>query len=48
MSQSLILIDVLFLLDVGRRREIAMGEQGFLRAGHALLAVPQVEPVRFN
>jgi hypothetical protein len=51
----LILLGTLFLLDGGRRREgkkkekkIAVGEEGFPRAGPALLAVQWVAAVRCN
>jgi hypothetical protein len=57
MSQSLILVDGLFLLDGERRREgkkkgereeITTGEEGFPGAGPTLLTVPQVMAVRCN
>jgi hypothetical protein len=56
--KSLILVDALFLLDEGRRREgkkkkkkrkkITMGEEGFPRAGPTLLAMQWVAAVRCN
>jgi hypothetical protein len=54
--ESLILVGALFLLDGRRRREQRkkkrekhhMGEEGFPRAGSALLAVQQVTAVRCN
>jgi hypothetical protein len=53
--ESLILVDALFPLDGGRRKErrkkekkIAVGEEGFPRAGPALLAVSWVTAVRCN
>jgi hypothetical protein len=57
MSQSLILVDALFLLDGGRRREgekkkkgekVAMGEEHFPRAGPALMTVLWFAGVRCN
>jgi hypothetical protein len=50
--ESLILVDALFLLDGGRRREgnkekkITMGEEDFSGAGPALLATSWVAAVR--
>jgi hypothetical protein len=57
MSQNLILVDALFLLNGGRRRrgkrkkkerEIAVGEEGLPGARHTLLAGPWVASVRYN
>jgi hypothetical protein len=55
-SQSLILVDALFPLDGGRRREgkkkrereTAMRKEGFHGAGPTLLAVPWVAAIRRN
>jgi hypothetical protein len=52
MLQSLILVDALFLLDGGRRREgkkkITMREEGFPEAEPTLLAVAWFTAVRWN
>jgi hypothetical protein len=54
MLQSQILVDALFLLDGGRKREkqrereIAMGEEGFSGTGPTLLTESQVASVRCN
>jgi hypothetical protein len=54
MLHCLILVNALFLLDGGRRREWKKkkkelrGGIGFPGAGPALLAMPQVDAVRYN
>jgi hypothetical protein len=57
-AKGLILFGALFPLDIGRSREgntkekrkekNCYREEGFYRAGHALLAVQQVTAVRYN